>query len=61
MIFRSTFPNYKNEITEFPDVIKYTWGGGNGVDKTIVGQPYGSWMSYKADGVFKTKQEYMNT
>ena len=48
---------YKNEITELPDVIKYTWGGGNGVDKTIVGQPYGSWMSYKADGVFKTKQE----
>ena len=25
--------------------------------KTIVGQPYGSWMSYKADGIFKTKQE----
>ena len=46
---------YKNEITELPDVIKYTWGGGNGVDKTIVGQPYGSWMSYKAAGVFKTK------
>ena len=48
---------YKNKITELPDVIKYTWGGGNGVDKTIVGQPFGSWMSYKADGIFKTKQE----
>ena len=47
---------YKNKITELPDVIKYTWGG-NGVDKTIVGQPFGSWMSYKADGIFKTKQE----
>ena len=45
---------YKNKITELPDVIKYTWGGGNGVDKTIVGQPFGSWMSYKADGIFKT-------
>ena len=27
------------------------------MDKTIVGQPFGSWMSYKADGIFKTKQE----
>ena len=48
---------YKNKITELPDVIKYTWGGGNGVDKTIVGQPYGSWMAYETDGIFKTKQE----
>lgn len=48
---------YKNEITELPEVIKYTWGGGDGVSKTIVGQPYGSWMAYKTDGIFKTREE----
>lgn len=48
---------YKNEITDLPDVIRYTWGGGDGVSKTIVGQPYGSWMAYKTDGIFKTREE----
>lgn len=48
---------YKNTVVDLPEVIKYTWGGGNGVDKTIVGQPYGSWMGYKTDGVFKTQEE----
>lgn len=48
---------YKNEITDLPEVIKYTWGGGDGVSKTIVGQPYGSWMAYKTDGIFRTKEE----
>ncbi len=48
---------YKNKITDLPDVIKYTWGGGDGVSKTIIGQPYGSWMAYKTDGIFKTREE----
>lgn len=48
---------YKNEITDLPEDIYYTYGGGNGVDKTIVGQPFGSWMGYKTDGVFRTQQE----
>ena len=48
---------YKNTVVDLPEVIKYTWGGGNGVDKTIIGQPYGSWMGYKTDGIFKTEEE----
>ena len=48
---------YKNTVVDLPEVIKYTWGGGDGVSKTIIGQPYGSWMGYKTDGVFKTKEE----
>ncbi len=48
---------YKNEITDLPEDIYYTYGDGNGVDKSIVGQPYGSWMGYKSDGLFKTQEE----
>ncbi len=33
---------YKNEITDLPKDIYYNWGGGNGIDKSIVGQPLGS-------------------
>ena len=48
---------YKNEITDLPEDIYWTYGGGNGVDKTIVGQPFGSWMGYKTNGLFRTQQE----
>ena len=48
---------YKNEVTELSEEIYYTYGGGNGVDKTLVGQPFGSWMGFKTDGVFRTQQE----
>lgn len=52
--------HYKNTITSLPDDIYYTWGGGNGVDKSIVGQPYGSWFGYVADGLFKTEGSLYN-
>ncbi|MBO7188371.1 MAG: TonB-dependent receptor, partial [Tidjanibacter sp.] len=52
--------HYKNIITSLPDDIYYTWGGGNGVDKSIVGQPYGSWFGYVADGLFKTEGSLYN-
>lgn len=52
--------HYKNVITSLPDDIYYTWGGGNGVDKSIVGQPYGSWFGYVADGLFKTEGSLYN-
>jgi len=45
---------YKNEITDLPKDIYYNWGGGNGIDKSIVGQPLGSWMGYKTNGLYKT-------
>lgn len=48
---------YKNEITDLPSDIYYTYGGGNGVDQTIVGQPFGAWMGYKTDGLFRTQAE----
>lgn len=51
------FSYYKNEVTELSEEIYYTYGGGNGVDKTLVGQPFGSWMGFKTDGVFRTQQE----
>lgn len=47
----------KNEVTSLLDDIYYTYGGGNGIDKSLVGQPLGSWMGYKTDGVFRTQSE----
>ena len=47
----------KNEVTGLMDDIYYTWGGGNGIDKTIVGNSLGSWLVYKTDGVFRTQEE----
>ena len=46
-----------NKVTNLMDDIYYTWGGGNGRDKSIVGQALGSWMGYKTDGVFRTQEE----
>lgn len=48
---------YKNKVTDLPSDIYYTYGGGNGTDKTIVGQSFGSWMGYKTDGLFRTQEE----
>ncbi|KAA6335378.1 TonB-dependent receptor SusC, partial [termite gut metagenome] len=48
---------YKNEVSNLPSDIYYTYGGGNGTDKTIVGQPLGAWMGYKTNGLFQTQQE----
>lgn len=47
----------KNEVTDLMDDIYYTWGGGNGIDKTIVGNSLGSWLVYKTDGIFRTQEE----
>src|SRR5690606_5989405 len=50
----------KNRITDLPEDIYYTWGGGNGRDLSIVGQPYGSWMGYKTDGLYRTEDDLNN-
>ena len=47
----------KNTVTDLLDDIYYTYGGGNGIDKSLVGQSLGSWMGYKTDGVFRTQEE----
>ncbi len=47
----------KNRVTDLMEDIYYSWGGGNGIDKSIVGQSLGSWMGYKTDGIFRTQQE----
>ena len=47
----------KNKVTGLMDDIYYTWGGGNGIDKTIVGNALGSWLVYKTDGLFRTQDE----
>lgn len=47
----------QNEVTDLMDDIYYTWGGGNGIDKSIVGQSLGSWLVYKTDGIFRTQAE----
>lgn len=47
----------KNKVTDLMDDIYYTWGGGNGIDKTIVGNSLGSWLVYKTDGLFRTQEE----
>jgi hypothetical protein len=48
---------YKNTVTGLSQDIYYTYGGGNGVDKSLVGQPFGSWFGYKTDGIFHTQAE----
>ncbi|MDR0895617.1 MAG: TonB-dependent receptor [Prevotellaceae bacterium] len=48
---------YRNRITDLPQDIYYTYGGGNGTDKSVVGQSFGSWMGYKTDGLFRTQEE----
>lgn len=48
---------YKNKITDLPSDIYYTYGGGDGVRQSIVGQPFGSRMGYKTDGLFRTQAE----
>lgn len=47
----------KNKVTDLMKDIYYTWGGGNGIDKSIVGHALGSWLGYKTDGVFRTQEE----
>lgn len=47
----------KNEVTSLLDDIYYTYGGGNGIDKSLVGHSLGSWMGYKTDGVFHSQDE----
>ena len=52
----------KNKVTDLLDDIYYNYGGGrNGF--SLVGQPLGSWMMYKTDGVFHSQaevDEYVN-
>jgi TonB-linked SusC/RagA family outer membrane protein len=48
---------YKNKVTAVPDDIRFTYGGGNGQDKTIVGQPLGSWLGYRTNGIYRTAEE----
>lgn len=48
---------YKNKVTSVPDDIYYTYGGGNGQDKTIVGQPLGSWLGFRTNGIYRTAEE----
>lgn len=47
----------RNRVTSLLDDIYYTYGGGNGIDKSLVGQPFGSWMGYETDGVFHSQAE----
>lgn len=56
----ANFTHSKNVITSLPDDIYYTWGGGNGVDKSIVGHAYGSWFGFIADGLFRTEESLYN-
>lgn len=48
---------FKNQITDLPEDIYYNWGGGNGIDQSIVGQPMGSWMGYKTNGLYRTEDD----
>jgi TonB-linked SusC/RagA family outer membrane protein len=47
----------KNRVTSVPADIYYTYGGGNGQNKTIVGQPLGSWLGYQTNGLYRTDAE----
>lgn len=52
-----TGTSYKNVITDLPEDIYYTWGGGNGIDKSIVGQSLGSWMGYQTNGIYRNDDD----
>ena len=45
-----------NKVTDLMDDIYYNYGGGRD-GHSLVGQPLGSWMMYKTDGVFRTQAE----
>jgi TonB-linked SusC/RagA family outer membrane protein len=47
----------KNKVTHLPDDVYYTLYGGNGRDKSIVGQPLGSWMGYRTNGLYRTEDD----
>lgn len=47
---------YKNKVESIEPDIRYTYGGAYG-DKTLEGQPFGSWMGFKTDGLFRTQEE----
>ncbi len=49
--------HYRNKITSLPETVYYTFGAGNGVDITNVGLPYGAWLGYRTEGIFRTEQE----
>ena len=44
-------------VTDVPEEIYYTAYGGNGIDKSIVGRPLGSWMGYKTNGLYRTDND----
>ena len=46
----------KNRVTDLVDDLYYNYGGGY-ADHSLVGQPLGSWMGFKTDGVFRTQAE----
>ncbi|MDE6301852.1 MAG: TonB-dependent receptor [Muribaculaceae bacterium] len=46
----------KNKVTDLLDDIYFSYGGGN-ADHSLVGQPLGSWMGFKTDGVFHSQAE----
>lgn len=48
---------YSNKITDVPESIYYTFGCGDGVSITNVGLPYGSWLGFKTDGLFRNQAE----
>ncbi len=50
------FSVQKNKVTDLLDDIYYTYGGGYGTH-SLVGQPLGSWMGYKTEGVFHSQAE----
>ena len=47
---------YKNKVTDLPESIYYTYGGAI-VGQSLAGQPLGSWMGFKTDGIFRNQQE----
>lgn len=54
------FSYYENKVSDLPEDIYYTAYNGNGRDLSIVGQPFGSWMGYKTDGLYRTQEELNN-
>ncbi len=46
----------KNRVVALPESEIHNWGGAYG-DYTMIGQPLGSWMGFKTDGVFHSQAE----
>ncbi|MDR2042365.1 MAG: TonB-dependent receptor [Tannerella sp.] len=56
----ATLSSFRNQITDLPENVRYTYGG-NGLLDDIIGRPLNSHYGLVADGIFRTQEEVDNS